>query len=29
VAREVYGQQPSLAVVGPFGDRDFSEHVRA
>jgi len=29
VAREVYGQQPSLAVVGPFGDRDFAEHVRA
>ena len=28
VAREVYGGQPSLAVIGPFADHDFSDFVR-
>jgi predicted Zn-dependent peptidase len=28
VAREVYGSQPSLAVIGPFADHDFSDFVR-
>jgi predicted Zn-dependent peptidase len=29
VAREIYGGQPSLAVIGPFADHDFSGFVRA
>jgi len=27
VAREVYGGRPSLAVIGPFADHDFSDFV--
>jgi predicted Zn-dependent peptidase len=29
VAREVYGGQPTLAVIGPFADHDFSAFVRS
>jgi len=28
VARDVLGSQPSLAIVGPFADHDFSDFVR-
>ena len=28
IAREVYGGQPSLSVIGPFADHDFAEFIR-
>jgi predicted Zn-dependent peptidase len=28
IAREVYGGQPSLSVIGPFADHDFSDFIR-
>jgi len=28
VARDVYGGQPSLAVIGPFADHDFTDFIR-
>src|SRR5262249_47716995 len=28
IARDVYGGQPSLSVIGPFADHDFSDFIR-